>query len=108
MTGRTRRELEIERGSGNVYRDLGVPDAQSRQLRVELAVEIMRIIRKRGLSQRQAAEVIGLSQPDVSRLNKADLGRFTIDRLVDVLGRLGRRVEMRVARTRGRAKAENA
>lgn len=101
--GKSRDDFELERGSGNVYRDLGVVDAQSRQLRAKLAADIMATIRRRKLTQRQAAAETGLSQPDVSRIKNAELGRFTIDRLVDVLQRLDRRVEMKVASARHRA-----
>ena len=53
--GRKRAGIEVDRGSGNVFRDFGVPDARSRQLRVELAAEILSIIRERGLSQRETS-----------------------------------------------------
>ena len=89
-------EFEIIRGSGNVYHDLGWPDAEARQMRAELAAEIIQELRERGLSQRQAAEITGLAQSDVSRIKNADLKGFTIDRLVTVLNRLNRHVEIRV------------
>lgn len=88
--------LDVERGSGNVYRDLGMPDAETRQLRAELAAEIIRIIKSRKLSQRKAAGLTGLAQPDISRIKNADLAGFTIDRLVAVLNRLDRHVELRI------------
>ncbi len=94
-------ELEIIRGSGNVYRDLGWPDAEARQMRAELAAEIIRELRERGLSQRQAAEITGLAQPDISRIKNADLKGFTIDRLVTVLNRLNQHVEIRVFKSSG-------
>ena len=89
-------DIEIVRGSGNVYRDLGYPDAEARQMRAELAAEIIGILRNRKLSQRQAADITGLAQPDISRIKNADLKGFTIDRLVTVLNRLNRHVEIRV------------
>ena len=89
-------ELELIRGSGNVYRDVGWPDAEARQMRAELAAEIIRELRERKLSQRQAAEITGLAQPDISRIKNADLKGFTIDRLVTVLNRLDQHVEIRV------------
>lgn len=89
-------ELDLIRGSGNVYRDLGWPDAEVRQIRAELAAEIIRELRERRLSQRKAAEVTGLAQPDISRIKNADLKGFTLDRLVTVLNRLNRQVEVRV------------
>jgi predicted XRE-type DNA-binding protein len=89
-------EVEIVRGSGNVYRDLGYADAEARQMRAELAAEIIGILRERKLTQRKAAEITGLAQPDISRIKNADLKGFTIDRLVTVLNRLNRHVEIRV------------
>lgn len=89
-------DIEIIRGSGNVYRDLGYPDAEARQMRAELAAEIIGILRNRKLSQRQAADITGLAQPDISRIKNADLKGFTIDRLVTVLNRLNRHVEIHV------------
>ena len=89
-------ELELIRGSGNVYRDLGWPDAEVRQMRVNLAAEIIRELRERRLSQRKAAELTGLAQPDISRIKNADLKGFTLDRLVTVLNRLNRQIELRV------------
>lgn len=89
-------DIEIVRGSGNVYRDLGYPDAGARRMRAVLAAEIMGILRRRKLSQHKAAAVTGLAQPDISRPKHADLREFTIDRLVTVLNRLNRHVEIRV------------
>lgn len=94
-------ELETIRGSGNVYRDLGWPDAEARQMRAELAAEIIRELRERRLSQRKAAEITGLAQPDISRIKNADLKGFTIDRLVTVLNRLNQHVEIRVFKSPG-------
>jgi predicted XRE-type DNA-binding protein len=87
-------DIELVRGSGNVYRDLGYADAEARQMRAELAAEILGILRERKLTQRKAAEVTGLAQPDISRIKNADLTGFTIDRLVTVLNRLNRHVEI--------------
>ncbi len=94
---RTSENVEVEEGSGNVFRDLGLPDADSKQLRVELAVEIIRTVRKRGLSLRQSAAATGLAHSDVARLKKGEVRGFTIDRLVTVLNRLNRRVELRIS-----------
>lgn len=89
-------EVEIVRGSGNIYRDLGYAGAEARQMRAELVAEIIGILRERKLTQRKAADITGLAQPDISRIKNADLKGFTIDRLVTVLNRLNRHVEIRV------------
>ena len=61
-------KIKIERGSGNVFADLGRPDAEAHLLKAKLVSRIDEIIRQRGLKQVEAAKLLGLSQPDVSRL----------------------------------------
>ena len=61
-------EIRIERGSGNVFADLERPDPDAHLLKAELVTRIDKIIRERGLKQIEAAKLLGLSQPDVSRL----------------------------------------
>jgi predicted XRE-type DNA-binding protein len=92
-------DIEVVPGSGNVFRDLKFPNAETHQLRAQLAAEIIGIIRGRKLSQRAAADLTGLTQADVSHIKNAKLRGFTIDRLVCVLSKLDRHVEMRVVRT---------
>ena len=94
------KDIETVPGSGNVFRDLKFPNAETHQLRAQLAAEIIGIIRRRKLSQRAAAELTGLTQADVSHIKNAKLKGFTIDRLVGVLNKLGRHVEMRVVRAK--------
>ena len=65
-------DVTVERGSGNVFADLGRPDAEARLLKAELVTRIDEIIRGRRLTQARAAELLGLSQPDVSRLLRGD------------------------------------
>ena len=89
-------ELETVRGSGNVFRDFGYRNADVEQLKSQLAAEIIRVLDERKQPFRKAAERIGLDPADLSRIRNADLGRFTIDRLVTVLNRLNWHVEMKV------------
>jgi predicted XRE-type DNA-binding protein len=89
-------ELEVTRGSDNVFRDLGLPEAETKLIKADLAAEILRILDERGLSVREAATLVGVNYADISRIRNADLRRFTIDRLVTVLHRLDKRVELRV------------
>ena len=89
-------KLATVRGSGNVFRDLGRPDAELRQLKALLAAEIVRALDERGLTVRKAESMTGTAAADFSRLRGADLGRFTVDRLMTVLGRLGRDVDVTV------------
>lgn len=89
-------KLEIERGTGNVYADMGDPDAETRQLKAYLAAEIIKILDRRGLTVRAAAKVTSVTAADLSRIRNADFGRFTIDRLIRILGHLDRRVTIKV------------
>lgn len=88
--------LAVVRGSGNVYRDLGHDDADLKQLKALLAAAIIKVLDKDGLSLREAHLRTGVAAADFSRIRNADLGRFTLDRLVLILNRLGSRVEMTV------------
>ncbi len=90
-------DMEIIRGSGNVFRDLGHPDADREQLRALLAAPIIGVLDDRKLTVRAAHEVTGVAAADFSRIRKANLGRFTIDRLITILANLGQDVEVTVS-----------
>jgi predicted XRE-type DNA-binding protein len=87
---------EIIRGSGNVYRDFNVPDADVRQFKAILAAEIIKNLDKKGLSVRKAQSLTGVPAADLSRIRNADLERFTSDRMMMILNKLGSRVEVSV------------
>ena len=82
------------RGSGNVYRDFTVPDADVRQLKAILAAAIMKNLDRKGLSIRKAQRLTGVPAADVSRIRNADLEHFTSDRMMMILNKLGSRVEV--------------
>ncbi len=84
----------IERGSGNVFADLGRPDADTHLLKAELVSRIDEIVRRRRLTQAQAAALLGISQPDVSRLLRGDFREYSVERLLRLLLALGRDVEI--------------
>ena len=94
--GRTMKtdEMRIERSSGNVFTDLGRPDPEAQLLKAELVTRIDGIIRQRGLKQVEAANMLGLSQPDVSRLLRGDFREYSVERLLRLLIALGRDVEI--------------
>jgi len=92
-----KRRTEIEAGSGNVFADLGYADAKERTLKVELALAVNRILRERKLTQARAAELLGIVQPHVSDLVRYRLNRFSAERLMQFLTRLGKDVEIRIA-----------
>src|SRR5437667_12656284 len=101
-----KKRIKVEVGSGNVFADLGLPDAKERKLKVQLAVEVNRILKERQLSQDKAAKLLGIRQPHVSELVRYRLDRFSVERLMDFLTRLGKDVEIRiVARPPGRRRS---
>ena len=90
-------DFELVRGSGNVFRDFGYPDADVQQTKALLAVEIIGILDEEGLSTRKAQERTGIAHADFARIRNAKLDRFTIDRLMTVLNKLGKQVDVRIA-----------
>ena len=90
-------ELETVRGSGNVFADLGLADADVEQTKALLAAEIIGVLDEEGLSVRAAGQRSGVPYTDFSRIRNVDLDRFTIDRLMKILWRLDRRVDVRVS-----------
>lgn len=88
--------LEVVSGSGNVFRDLGRTHADADQFKAILATEIIKTLDRERLTVRAAQERTGIAAADFSRIRHADLGRFTADRLITVLNRLGSRVEVKV------------
>lgn len=89
-------DVGVEGSSGNVFQDLGLPDAEERLAKALLSREIARVIDERGLTQAQAAERLGASQPDISNLVRGRLSGFGLERLTRYLKALGRDVEIRV------------
>ncbi len=87
-------EEKVERGSGNVFADLGHPEADVHLLKAELVTRIDEIIRRRKLKQVDAAKLLGLSQPDVSRLLRGNFRDYSVERLLRLLTALGRDVEI--------------
>ncbi len=88
--------LELVRGSGNVFRDLGHENADVEQLKALLAAEIIKALDREELTVRAAHARTGFAAADFSRIRNADLARFTADRLMSILNRLGSRVEVRI------------
>ena len=88
--------MELVRGSGNVYRDLGRPNAGLEQARAIVAAKIIRILDQRKLSTRDAERLTGISHSEFSRIRGTQLRRFTLDRLIAILGKLDPDVEVSV------------
>jgi predicted XRE-type DNA-binding protein len=89
-------EIEFQMGSGNVFADLGRPDAEEMLVKAELVHQISSIVRHRHLTQVQTAEILGISQPKVSELLRGNLRGFSLERIARFLTALGRDVEIRV------------
>jgi len=89
-------KLEVLRGSGNVFRDLGHKNGDAQQFKAILATEIIKALDRDGLSVRGAHSRTGIAAADFSRIRNADLERFTVDRLMSIINRLGSRVEVNV------------
>jgi predicted XRE-type DNA-binding protein len=98
-----REGLEVVRGSGNVFRDLGHQNADAEQLKAILAAEIIKALDRERLTVRAAHDRTGIAAADFSRIRNADLRRFTLDRLMGILNRLGSRIEVKVRVRRERA-----
>ncbi|OFX03739.1 MAG: XRE family transcriptional regulator [Alphaproteobacteria bacterium RIFCSPHIGHO2_12_FULL_66_14] len=92
-----RKKLELVHGSGNVFRDLGHPNADVEQIKAILAAQIIIALDARKLTVRAAKELTGVAAADFSRIRRVKLDRFTIDRLVAILNKLDRRVNVSVS-----------
>ena len=79
-----------------MFRDLGHENADAEQFKAILASEIIKVLDSEGLTVRQAHDRTGIAAADFSRIRNADLGRFTVDRLMTIINRLGSRVEVKI------------
>src|ERR1035438_10059988 len=89
-------ELDYTVSSGNVFADLGLPNPEEALAKAELAQKIILLIRERGLTQLQAAKVLGVDQPKVSALIRGNLTGFSLERLMRFLLRLGQDIRITV------------
>jgi hypothetical protein len=88
--------LELIRGSGNIYRDFKIADADVRQLKAILAAEIIKTLDRDGLSVRKAHGLTGIDAADFSRVRNADFRRISVERLMAMINGLGSRVEVKI------------
>ena len=91
-----RRDLQVERSSGNVFADLGLPHPEELLAKADLAIAFSMEIKERGLTQVEAAELLVVSQPDISNIMRGRLSGYSIERLARLLNALGYDVEIRV------------
>jgi predicted XRE-type DNA-binding protein len=99
--------ITITEGSGNVFADLGLPNAEERKTKAGLAYQIGSIIADRGLTQAQAGAILGIEQPHVSNLVRGRLSGFSVERLMEFLTALGHDVEI-IVRPKGEEQMRGA
>jgi predicted XRE-type DNA-binding protein len=95
------RKIAHEIGSGNVFADLGWPNAEEHLIKAQLVLKIDSLMKERRLRQVDAAELFGIKQPDVSKLLRGDFDQFSVERLLRFLVALGQNVEIVVKPHRG-------
>ncbi len=78
-------KIEVYKGSGNVFTDLGLPNPEQRLLKAGIVSELHRLIKQRGLTQVKAARLVGIHQPDLSLLLRGDFGDYSVERLMKML-----------------------
>jgi len=94
-----------EAGSGNVFKDLGIPNAEEHLVKAQLVFKIDRIMKNRGLKQAEAAKLLGVKQPDVSKMLRGEFRQFSVERLMRFLVSLDQDVAIVVRPHRGRSEA---
>ena len=88
--------VEVHRGSGNVFADLGLPDAEKLKIKTGLVIEIRKAIRRLDLTQQEAAKRMGITQPKVSDMMRGDFSNLSERKLMDCLVRMGYDIEIKV------------
>lgn len=88
--------VDVQRSSGNVFADLGLPDAGKLKIKTGLVIEIRKAIRLQGLTQQEAATRMGITQPKVSGMMRGDFSNLSERKLMDCLNRLGYDIEIKV------------
>lgn len=92
--------VEVLRGSGNVFADLGLADAEKLKIKTGLVIEIRKAMRRLALTQQDAAKRMGLTQPKVSDMMRGDLSNLSERKLMDCLTRLGYDIEIKIKPTK--------
>jgi predicted XRE-type DNA-binding protein len=92
----------VTRSSGNVFADLGFANSEEELFKARIVISLRRIIEDSKFTQKQAAERMGISQPDVSKLLRGRVAGFSLERLLEFVRALGNDVEIRIKKTRSR------
>ena len=91
--------VEVQRSSGNVFSDLGLPNADKLKIKSGLVIEIRKAMRRLGLTQQEAAKRMGITQPKVSDMMRGDFSNLSERKLMDCLNRLGYDIEIKIKPT---------
>src|SRR3954447_21996988 len=94
-------DLTIIHGTGNTFADLGLPNAEERDKKVQLALSIREVVDASGMTQKAAAAKAGIAAPDLSHIMRGRVTNFSSDRLIDILAALDRDIEIRIRPRRG-------
>lgn len=89
--------IAYEESSGNVFADLGIENSEEALAKSELARQIAKLIKKKNLTQKQAAEILGIDQPKISALIHGRLRSFSLERLIRFLNELGQDVNIMIS-----------
>jgi predicted XRE-type DNA-binding protein len=89
-------KVSYEKSTGNVFEDIGLPDAGEHLVKAKLVLKIDLLMRERGLKQVEAAALLGVKQPDISKMLRGDFRQFSVERLMRFLVALGQDVEIAV------------
>jgi predicted XRE-type DNA-binding protein len=90
-------KIKVTPSSGNIFADMGLPNPEERLLKAKLARVVNRALEGKGWTQTEAAKVLGITQPDVSDLSRGRLKNFSVERLLQCLSRLERRITITVS-----------
>jgi predicted XRE-type DNA-binding protein len=97
---RMKKKIKSTKSSGNVFADLGLPNAEEHLVKADIVIAIASLIKSKGLTQAQASKLIGLAQPDVSKLLRGHFAGYSFERLFGFLRALGNDVEIKVIATK--------
>ena len=93
-------KIKVIKSSGNVFADFGVEEADLHLLKADLAVAILKIIEAKKLTQEKASEILGVEQPEISKLKHGNFSRFKVERLFTFLNKLGHNIDIYIKKTR--------
>ena len=92
--------MKVTKGSGNVFKDLGLKDPTNESLRSEMALELFKILKKEKLSQTKAASLLGIKQPDLSRLKNGNYSHFSLERILSFIQKFDKKIDIKISKSR--------